>query len=151
MIDQPAIIRAPWTSEQVDALNRFQSESGMHPFTCGAEEHTPGSPVLAAAHSGWYCPDPDCGYTQDWAHQFMTQPDAWPKSPWAREGRHGPTPEETRAATPHRDPDPVEPDNPAATALARHITDHPISVVQAAFRELGMRLTFELHSTEEHR
>lgn len=56
--------------------------------------------------------------------------------------------DEADGATPHRDPDPVEPtepDNPAATALARHIADHPISVVQAAFRELGMRLTFELH------
>ncbi|MFJ3173771.1 hypothetical protein ACIPJK_23730 [Streptomyces roseus] len=37
-----------------------------------------------------------------------------------------------------------EPDNPAARALAQHIADHPISTVQAAFRELGMRLTFEL-------
>jgi hypothetical protein len=38
-----------------------------------------------------------------------------------------------------------EPNNPAAHALAQHIADHPISTIQAAFRELGMRLTFELH------
>ena len=26
---------APWTPEQVEALNRYQTESGWHPFTCG--------------------------------------------------------------------------------------------------------------------
>lgn len=37
-------------------------------------------------------------------------------------------------------PDRAEPDNPAVTALARHIADHPMSEVQAAFRLLGGRL-----------
>lgn len=81
-------LRAPWTSEQVDALNRFQSESGMHPFTC------PKGQTLAASHGGWYCIDPDCDYTQDWAHLFMAQPNSWPRSPWAKDGRHGPSPAE---------------------------------------------------------
>lgn len=66
----------PWTSEQVDALNRYQSESRMHPFTC-LDHH-----LLAASHSGWYCTDPDCEYTQDWAHPFMANPDSWPVFPW---------------------------------------------------------------------
>lgn len=53
-------------------------------------------------------------------------------------------------ATPHQDlPNPVEPDSPAATALAQHIADHPMSTVQAAFRILGMRLSFELHEAKE--
>jgi hypothetical protein len=37
-----------------------------------------------------------------------------------------------------------EPDNPAATALARHIADHPMSTVQAAFRLLGGRLDIDV-------
>ncbi|MFZ3592279.1 hypothetical protein [Streptomyces sp. BH104] len=70
-------IRAPWTSEQVDALNGFQQTGGMHPFTCGTEHHVQ-SPVLDATHSGWICPDPSCDYTQDWAHAFMADPAEWP-------------------------------------------------------------------------
>ncbi|KAB2976015.1 hypothetical protein F8R89_30885 [Streptomyces sp. SS1-1] len=65
--------RAPWTPEQVAALNRFQREGGMHPFTCGAEHATGQSPVLVATNGGWVCPDPQCVYRQDWAHAFMTE------------------------------------------------------------------------------
>lgn len=68
---------APWTPEQAEILNRFQSESGMHPFTCGNEEHS-ASPTLIAETCGWRCPDRSCGYTQDWAHAFMLRPDVWP-------------------------------------------------------------------------
>jgi hypothetical protein len=39
----------------------------------------------------------------------------------------------------------AEPDNPAAYALARHIADHPLSTVQAAFRYLNAGLAIELH------
>jgi hypothetical protein len=39
----------------------------------------------------------------------------------------------------------TEPDSPAAYALARHIADHPVSTVQAAFRYLNAPLTIELH------
>ncbi len=39
----------------------------------------------------------------------------------------------------------TEPDSPAAYALARHIADHPVSTVQAAFRYLNEPLTIELH------
>ncbi|NUP15464.1 MAG: hypothetical protein HOZ81_05040 [Streptomyces sp.] len=38
-----------------------------------------------------------------------------------------------------------EPDHPAAYALARHIADHPVSTIQAAFRYLNAPLTIELH------
>lgn len=69
----PKMIFAPWTPEEVQALNRFQSAGRMHPFTC--PEHTPGSPMLVADEDGWRCSDPyneECTYRQDWAHQFMT-------------------------------------------------------------------------------
>jgi hypothetical protein len=71
-------IRAPWTPEQVAALNRFQAEGGMHPFTCGNTHATPDL-HLVAHEDGWHCWLPDCDYRQDWAHRFMADPDAWPK------------------------------------------------------------------------
>jgi hypothetical protein len=72
-------IRAPWTPEQVDALNRFQSRGGMHPFTCGNNDHDV-SIVLLAHPDGWHCSAPPCDYRQDWAHAFMAQPAAWPET-----------------------------------------------------------------------
>jgi hypothetical protein len=69
-------IRAPWTPEQVAALNRFQAESGMHPFTCG-NDHATGALHLVAHEDGWHCWLPDCDYRQDWAHRFMADPNAW--------------------------------------------------------------------------
>lgn len=96
--DTARMIRAPWTPVQVAALNAFQRWGGGHPFTCGGE-HTPGSPVLTAREDGWHCSDPygeGCDYTQDWAHASMADPGAWPKPPFGE--RHGPTPEEMRAA-----------------------------------------------------
>ena len=80
-------IRPPWTSEQARALNRFQTEGGMHPFTCGGD-HAPGAPILVAREDGWHCSDPyreGCDYRQDWAHAFMADSDAWPKHPFATE------------------------------------------------------------------
>lgn len=93
------MIRAPWTPEQVAALNAFQQRGGMHPFTCGGD-HTPGSPPLIAYTDGWRCPQPygeACDYQQGWAHGFMADLEAWPKSPFGE--RHGPTPDEMRRAT----------------------------------------------------
>lgn len=78
MTDQ---IRAPWTPEQVAALNAFQLHGGMHPFTCGADHPGP-SPALVARPDGWHCPGTyraPCDYRQDWAHRFMADPHAWPK------------------------------------------------------------------------
>ncbi|MFM9616816.1 hypothetical protein ACKI14_02500 [Streptomyces turgidiscabies] len=74
-------IRAPWTPEQVAALNEFQRRGGMHPFTCGGE-HAGSSPALVARADGWHCPgsyQAPCDYRQDWAHVFMTDPNAWPE------------------------------------------------------------------------
>lgn len=60
------ITRAPWTFEQVEALNRFQKCGRFHPFTCG---NNSGHQDLLATESGWVCTD--CDYTQDWAHSIM--------------------------------------------------------------------------------
>jgi hypothetical protein len=71
-----SIITAPWTPEQVDALNLYQKTGHMHPFTCGSgnrtdEKHLDGEGILFATVGGWVCPF--CDYTQDWAHSFMLE------------------------------------------------------------------------------
>jgi hypothetical protein len=70
-------IRAPWTPEQVAALNAYQQHGGMHPFTCAREHATP-TLHLVAHEDGWHCWLPDCDYRQDWAHAFMAEPRTTP-------------------------------------------------------------------------
>ena len=62
---------APWTAEQVDALNAWQTASMTHPFTCGRcrDAGVGGECALTATTAGWVCDT--CDYTQDWAHDFM--------------------------------------------------------------------------------
>lgn len=71
------LIYAPWTPQQVAALNQFQLRGRLHPFTCGALHATSQSPVLRATRFGWTCPDEACTYHQDWAHAFMADPELW--------------------------------------------------------------------------
>jgi len=59
-------VEAPWSDEQVYALNRWQGCDWVHEFTC------PAGHMLAALHSGWVCPD--CNYRQTWAHDYMYNP-----------------------------------------------------------------------------
>lgn len=61
-------IYAPWPDEVVLNLNAFQLRGEFHPFTCGIDSDH-GS--LIALPGGWICPDDDCDYTQNWAHEFM--------------------------------------------------------------------------------
>lgn len=73
-------INAPFTPEQVEALNWYQRNSGWHPFTCGNDrtdeahmayqkEHGGDWGELVAHEDGWHCPA--CDYRQGWAHQMM--------------------------------------------------------------------------------
>lgn len=59
-----------WTKEQVDHLNRWQTNGQYHPFTCpGDHPECKDHRELIATENGWVC---YCGkYTQDWAHDFM--------------------------------------------------------------------------------
>jgi hypothetical protein len=76
-------IEAPFTKEQVDKLNRYQNQNGIHPFTCMSPNDIPeclrkkrdadgrkvSDGVLTATEEGWICP---CGkYTQDDAFLYM--------------------------------------------------------------------------------
>lgn len=59
-------IKAPWTKEQVEALNRYQKNKYFHPYTCGNDHGFLNSErTLVATEDGWICPK--CDYTQDWA------------------------------------------------------------------------------------
>lgn len=67
----PVILQAPFTDEQVAALNRWQRSNFVHPFTCNGVHD--GDRVLVATRDGWVCRH--CRYTQDWAHDSMlTEP-----------------------------------------------------------------------------
>lgn len=72
----PDVIRAPWTAEEVELLNRFQNLGFVHPFTCpadgehGSKRHSDHR-ILVATTEGWRCEWDNCGYRQDWAHAAM--------------------------------------------------------------------------------
>jgi len=69
------IIKAPFTPEEVEQLNKWQQAGYVHPFTC-PKEHLSDANELIATPEGWKCPDPKCGYTQHWAHNYMADPAA---------------------------------------------------------------------------
>jgi hypothetical protein len=58
------ITAAPWSDEQIAALNRWQRVGRVLPFTCPND----GDDLIAKA-TGLVCPN--CIYTQNWAHAFM--------------------------------------------------------------------------------
>lgn len=74
---------APWTDEQVEALNEYQQVAPMHPFTCARRDRGHGDHgerdvgILVATNDGWICRD--CDYTQNWAHPFMADTSWWKK------------------------------------------------------------------------
>ncbi len=69
MSDIPTI-EAPWTDENVAALNRQQNDARFHPYTCGNNSNH----ILEATKNGWICPVEGCDYTQSWSLQPFTQP-----------------------------------------------------------------------------
>lgn len=83
-------ITAPFTPEQVKALNEYQQLSFVPAFSCCGtttngetckRNETNNFGTLIATEQGWVCP---CGkYTQNWAHAIMAEPEkvkeAWEK------------------------------------------------------------------------
>ncbi len=76
-------IQAPFTDEQVAALNAFQRLGHGQPFTCTHHSQIP----LVAAKEGWRCGDPNCAYTQAWAHSFMADARQHPQNPFTEKIR----------------------------------------------------------------
>lgn len=72
MSDPSGTIHAPWTTHQVEQLNRFQQCGLFHPFTCGNRDKIwhEADPLVATAE-GWRCTFDGCGYHQTWAHASM--------------------------------------------------------------------------------
>lgn len=66
-------LMAPFSDEVVWRLARFQATGYMHPFTCGrrGEHFRLNEGLLIPTNAGWICPVDSCGYTQDWAYDFM--------------------------------------------------------------------------------
>lgn len=66
-----SIIRAPFSGEQVERLQRWQEFE--HPFTCGNDacRKSNNEGALSPTIDGWRCANTGCNYTQDWAHDFM--------------------------------------------------------------------------------
>lgn len=91
-------IEAPWTDDQVEALNRFQMADHFHPFTCPYNHGSKAERILHATPDGWVCPHVRCEYTQKWAHTFMLEtwigPPDWtcPKCGWREMKRNLPIP-----------------------------------------------------------
>jgi hypothetical protein len=63
--------KAPFTPSKVANLNDYQKSEVWHPLDCPDERCVC---RLVAAEAGWLCPA--CGYTQDWAPQWMAN-GAW--------------------------------------------------------------------------
>ena len=75
MSTQSGIIYAPWTPEQVAALERHQASGQAHPYTCNASGCRKD---LIPTVNGWIC---ECGETQDWFNGFTLAPGL----PWMTE------------------------------------------------------------------
>jgi len=72
----PDLIFAPFTPEQVQALNVWQRLGYTHPYTCVSCEG-----VLIAETGGWRCEAAECTYTQNWAHTFSADQTKHPADP----------------------------------------------------------------------
>jgi hypothetical protein len=66
----PEAVKAPFTLEQVAALEQWQVCAWVHPFTCPKEEHER-TINLMPTPEGWVCPGRSCTYRQTWAWEFM--------------------------------------------------------------------------------
>jgi hypothetical protein len=72
------VIKAPFTPEEVDKLNNWQTLGYVHEYTCPTGIADPYHPsrVLVATVRGWICKY--CPYTQDIAVDDMLNPPANP-------------------------------------------------------------------------
>lgn len=67
------LINAPFSEDQVEALNAWQEARLVTPYLCPKYHVGPDDRVLIATRKGWVCSDTACDYTQNWAHGFMAE------------------------------------------------------------------------------
>lgn len=60
---------APFTAEQVEALNKWQKWGANVGFHCSTHDKK----KLEARTDGWHCTEPGCTHALDWAYAFMTK------------------------------------------------------------------------------
>lgn len=69
-------IKAPFGTQEVVELWKWQMSRKFHPFTCRNRADHPiiagDNGLLIPTVRGWICQF--CDYTQDWAHDFMLRP-----------------------------------------------------------------------------
>lgn len=136
--DNP-IITAPWTEDQVAALNACQASGLFHPFTCGNHRHQL-QQTLIAELDGWHCPDTTCDYTQDWAMATMSDRQLLARTARTREMMFG------HVTLPADTP-------PALAELARYKnilagTEHDLALTRAENAELHAQLATEKARTQ---
>jgi len=69
------VVYAPWTDEQVAALERRQDNDMLHEYTCNCGHQ------LIPSTNGWWCEE--CPYTQNWCHKSDAE---YPKNEPKEEG-----------------------------------------------------------------
>mgnify|MGYP003494633469 FL=1 len=81
------IITAPFTADQIKALNVYQTLGFTHQqYTCGRRTYSCEG-ILVAEASGWRCAVPGCDYTQNWAHVLTADLSQHPKHPFPNHGK----------------------------------------------------------------
>lgn len=63
-------VHAPFNKTQIKNLQDYQLNNLFHPFTCLYRGTHTGDGILVPTKDGMICED--CGYIQDWVHDFMT-------------------------------------------------------------------------------
>lgn len=71
-------VHAPWKPDQVIRLNTYQ-RSVSRPFMHRTDDHRA---TLVAEPHGWVCPEPDCGFVQDWTPHWTLWSIATPGIPY---------------------------------------------------------------------
>lgn len=71
-MSEEGIIEAPWTDDQVSALNKYQESRKGHPFT-GNRNPDGSECILIATNKGWVTYE-NGPIIQTWAWDFMTKP-----------------------------------------------------------------------------
>lgn len=61
----------PFSPEQVENIQLYQSRSNKVPFSCPEHEDK----VMQVTTDGLHCPESNCPYKQFWAFDFMAEGD----------------------------------------------------------------------------
>lgn len=72
-------IQAPFNENQIKNLERYQRLGYVHPFTCPQNSTHISDGILLPTTNGMICIE--CGYIQNWVHDYMTSASFLKKDP----------------------------------------------------------------------